>query len=73
MGRLRVHGLLVEVTVAGKLLVSIPVELRRQTPAAWEAWPVKRFTVYGTGPTDRRPGIDRRDPPAGEWWFWYPM
>jgi tetratricopeptide (TPR) repeat protein len=34
MGRLRVHGLLVEVTVAGKLLVSIPVELRRQTPAA---------------------------------------
>jgi hypothetical protein len=29
MGRLRAHGLLVEVKVEGKLLVSIPVELRK--------------------------------------------
>jgi hypothetical protein len=29
MGRLRAHGLLVEVKVEGKLLVSIPVELRQ--------------------------------------------
>jgi hypothetical protein len=30
MGHLRAHGLLVEVMVEGKLLVSIPVELRQQ-------------------------------------------
>lgn len=30
MGRLRAHGLLVEVTVEGRLLVSIPAELRKQ-------------------------------------------
>ena len=29
MGRLRLHGLLVETTVEGELLVAVPVELRK--------------------------------------------
>jgi hypothetical protein len=33
MGRLRAHGLLVEVTVEEKLLLSIPVELRQPIKA----------------------------------------